>query len=195
MGHSGVSPNLGVLEGGETTKTGTTQGVEVLEPALQLYFREKEKNPPDGAKVWDFPTSAYRKARDEILAQYGWEDPGPVHLMRHTAAVHKLLYEEWEKSRVKDRGRWLDDRSIAHYGKRHLCIRNEERLTPEQRERGQWTWESPRERFGLRPSPPPSPRLSDEVLLGVSKEAPQSSSSQAYPALGPLSSEGEQGRA
>jgi hypothetical protein len=172
VGHSGVGLALGVLERGESTKTGSAQGVEVRDPALQSFFAQRKLELLPGDKVFKTALRIYRRIWMQELTARGWQDLGSVHLWRHTEAVHLLLYEDWTRDKVRDHCRWATDESLSHYGKRHLLRRNEERLSPEERERGNWLWERPRERFGLTPSPPPTPQI---VPLSA-----------AYPELAPL---------
>lgn len=175
VGHTGTSLNLGVLERGESTKTGTHQGVTVLEPALQRYFRRKKRTLPRGAKVFKFKIRKYQEAWNRALLKYGWQDLGGVHLLRHCMAVFLLQYFGWTRDKVRERGRWKQDESMIQYTKRHLLHQNEERLSTEQKERGAWLYENLRERTGLPPSPPESDAEEDLATTSAYPYLPPSS--------------------
>ena len=101
-----VSLELGVLERGESTKTGTSQGVEVLHPDLCRWFLMRKEYLGPGQKVFDFEIPHYEKIHRDALAEYGLEDLEGAHVWRHSFAIHLHHYEGWPLvPDVQNRGR------------------------------------------------------------------------------------------
>lgn len=144
-----MSLNLGVYERGESTKTGTHQGTIPQHPDLQAFYRYMKAVLPPNARVFNFHMKAYNTVINRELARVRSPERG-AHILRHAFAVWLLFYEEWERTRVRQLGRWARDEGMMGYDKKHLLLKNEQGLTKEESERGLWMWEKPRERFGLR---------------------------------------------
>lgn len=107
-----------------------------------------------GERVFRFQIRKYSKEFKNIMRAFGLLDVMEVdptlHVLRHAMAVFFLQVLEWEFKKVRERGRWGHDKSMAAYQKRHLLVKNEARLTDEQRARGAWLWESPAQNMGLK---------------------------------------------
>lgn len=165
-----VSLSLGVLERGETTKKGTSQGGEVLGELLKEFYARRKEEVGDKGYIFEFQMNQYRSAFQEVLKEMGLGDLGHAgsetggpHLHRHSGAIYYIHYLNWTLKSVKDRGRWGADESVAHYAKKHLLIKNEGRATAEEDERGRWLWEDPK-CFGLRMA------MGKDALQGALKE-------------------------
>jgi hypothetical protein len=143
-----------VLARGETTKRGASQGVEVLDRDLIMFYCAKKRQVGPHGKVYDFSMDKYRDAASKVLHEINLADLGSVHLFRHTAAVHYYHYESWPNSKIQERARWGTDSAQKHYTKVHLLVKNEGRATDEELVRGEWLWAKP-ERFGLKLPVPP----------------------------------------
>jgi hypothetical protein len=179
-----VSLELGIAERGETTKTGTNQGVIPVHPALHAFYRRRKAESEPGARVFRFNIDTYRSNFNKEMETQGMEERG-VHLLRHTCAVWLLEYEGWERNKVRDMGRWRKDRSLSMYGKRHLLLKNEGRLSKAQTERGFWMWEDPAKNMGFKdPTPAPRPKATaaEEATPTVSGPVPTGAESTPGPA-------------
>jgi hypothetical protein len=144
-----VSLHLGVLARGETTKKGASQGVEILDLALRTFYQLRKREVGDSGKIFAFSLDKYRKNFNDVLTLKRMADLGSVHLLRHSAAIYYKHYEEKSDQWIQERGRWGAHESVLHYQKKHLLIRNEGRVSPEDLKRGDWLWEDPN-RFGLK---------------------------------------------
>jgi len=146
-----VALELGVLTRGETTKSGTSQGVVCRHWLTAAFFRNAEKELPPGAHVFGFKIEHYQKAVKAVLSEdLPLEELGGTpHLFRHSGANHLLHIHGWKKDKVQERLRHGHPKSTAHYMKRHLLIKNQSRLSSEEGARGQWLWEDPAHRLGL----------------------------------------------
>ena len=76
-------------------------------------------------------------------------DVGGPPVLRHTGATHLVQHESWSLTDVQVRGRWGALKSVLHYLKPHLLIKNEERTPEAWHERAAFIWEDPRTRLGL----------------------------------------------
>jgi len=187
-GGGNVSLELGVLERGEVTKSGTSQGVTVLHPLLKAFFRHVKATRGPSEKVFSLTIDKYNLLIHEVCAEYGLEDmEATAHRFRHSGTVLLLHDLHWPQPKVRDRGRWGHDKSMAQYMKSHLLVKNQERMSPEEQQRGHWLWERPHERLGivnfdLTPEIFPSvePAASSAQLF-ISEEPPL-----AYPMLPPI---------
>ena len=128
-----------------------------------------------GEKIFTFKMNTYGSHINAELSRLDSPERG-AHILRHTCAVWLLHYEQCERQKVRDFCRWKQERSMAGYGKRHLLVKNEGRMTPEMKARGAWLWESLRERSGL---PDPEERL--RALAILSGEAETTSACPSLP--------------
>jgi hypothetical protein len=153
VGNDGsVSLELGVLDRGESTKSGTSQGVVVREDHLKHFFRVCKEVLASGSRVFPFPQARYRKVVHEAVGEAGCGmDAAEVtpHVFRGSGAVFLLYVLDWPIPKVVDRGRWGSVRSMAPYAKKHLFVRNESRLDDPARDRGRFLWSNPIENMGL----------------------------------------------
>jgi hypothetical protein len=144
-----VSLMLGIIERGETTKSGTNQGVVVQHPDLcAFYIRRKEEIGPTD-RVFPFHIDRYRRWYAKAAKKFGLLEEGP-HVFRHTGATYLIHYKKWERQKARDFGRWAKDKSMSNYGHSHLLGRNQQRLSKADNDRGAWMWEDVEERCGLR---------------------------------------------
>lgn len=145
-----VSLELGVLTRGESTKAGTSQGVDILHPLLKEFSRHMKATLDPDDLVFPFQMNKYNQATQESCEEYRLEELGATaHLFRHSATVFLLHDLGWPEAKTRDRVRWGHEKSMAHYRKKHLLIRNASRLRPEEEQRGAWLWEAPHTRLGL----------------------------------------------
>ena len=146
---SPVSPELGVLERGETTKRGTSQGVVLLDPEVALFCICKKKSLRSAQRIFSFTIEEYRTAWAAVLKELQFSDLGGPHVLRHTGASHLVQHENWQLPDVQVRGRWGALRSVLHYLQPHLLIKNEQRTPEAWHERARYLWEDPHTHFGL----------------------------------------------
>ena len=71
-----MSLELGVLERGETTKRGTSQGVVVLDPKIALFYIRKKKSLRDDQRVFSFTIEEYRSVWASVLKELQFSDLG-----------------------------------------------------------------------------------------------------------------------
>jgi hypothetical protein len=142
----GIALEFSPIERGATTKGGPSQGVEVLDPSLRWWFAREKKQHSLEEKVFQFSMDSYRRYFSKALDTYEVKELGGPHLMRHSGAV-RLLQEgvqkplgdgkRWSYPRTQGRGRWLQERSLHHYSKPHLRLKNLARLSEERRQMAQ----------------------------------------------------------
>jgi hypothetical protein len=149
-----VALELGMLQRGESTKTGPKQGVEVLDDDLSRWFAENKARARGSDMVFPFRMEDYRAVfREGVIIVYGAEAQkemeATLHVNRHSGAVHLLRGLKWSYPRVPGMGRWADERSVKWYANPHMQFRNQARLTPQQLSEGARIWEAPAERFGF----------------------------------------------
>ena len=111
-----------------------------------------------------FTIDEYRTAWASVLKELQFSDLGGPHVLRHTGAIHLIHHENWQLPDVQVRGRWGALRSVLHYLKPHLLIKNEQRTPEAWHERARYLWEDPRTRFGL-VYPLVEVSLEDEIAL------------------------------
>ena len=99
--------------------------------------------------MFGFTMDEYRKVWAEILKELQFSDLGGPHVLRHTGACHLVQHEGWQLVDVQVRGCWGAPRSVLHYQKPHLLVKNEQRTPEAWHERAKYLWEDPRPRFGL----------------------------------------------
>ena len=142
------------LERGSTTKGGPSQGVDILDVSPRRWFARGKREHDPRARVFPFALATYRHHFSQVMAQYGIQTLGNAHILRHSGAVQllqlghqpigdevhtlpevsvaKKVKQRWSYPRVQGRGRWLHERSLHHYSKPHLRLKNLARMTPEQ---------------------------------------------------------------
>jgi hypothetical protein len=147
-----VSLLLGILERGESTKTGTMQGVLVQDPALKQFFKSRKEEVGDDGLVFPFPLKDYRAAFAEAMTEEGLAellDDGSVHLFRHSGAALFVQEQGWSQGRLQLHGRWGSKKSVVTYGKKHLLVQNEARFSAEDKELAEWMWLDPVKRLNM----------------------------------------------
>ena len=155
-----VGLHPGVLERGESTKRGTARGVYILDQQVANWLACRKAEVGPKGRIFPFSYESYLGSVKEALGDHDLQDLGGTHLFRHTGAVHLIHYGfppspgarpvKWKTDKVQVRGRWPHAKSVAHYTKSHLLLRNEERLSESKHERGAWLLQKPGLRLGLR---------------------------------------------
>jgi len=142
-----VALTLSPLERGETTKTGPSQGVTILDCRLARWFSSEKLKHQGDDKVFNLPLYKYRRIHNMALAKYAMEELGGPHVFRHSGAIRLIQRgfpegKKWSFPRTQGRGRWALEKSVHHYAKPHLVTKNRSRLSPDQREKGMALWRS-----------------------------------------------------
>jgi hypothetical protein len=161
-------------------------------------LRQKKVDIGSKEKVFQFSLDAYARFWKKVLSVYGWQDLGGPHLNRHSGAIYLIHYLGWSMPRVQEHGRWLEERSIRHYGKRHVVIKNEERLSTTQLERGRWLREDFEQRLGVKSISPTIAGAAGATTTTTTTSTLEGSSvpvvnlpTSAFPELPPVDGEGQ----
>ena len=120
---------LGARKRGETTKTGSRQGVVVERQWVAAWLqRHCEQRRADGATFvfsMSLPDFRIRYARQlerlQIAAVLRECDAETPHALRHGGAA-LMIGRGDERKHVKTRGRWDSDKSLKRYTKTHLLV-------------------------------------------------------------------------
>ena len=105
---------------GRPGKTGVTdESVLVDAPELWPVLHALTLNAPAGASLWNFTPAEVRAKFAQALTELGLQKESPsLYTLRHGGASHDLLSEARSIAEVKERGRWISDKSLRRYGKR-----------------------------------------------------------------------------
>jgi len=117
-----VALRLGPRVRGESTKTGSDQGVIIERGWIASWlvaFRVR-RVARDAALIFSVPTAEFRARFHEQQRRLGI-DVGPPHRLRHGGAACMLARGD-APTTVKLRGRWRSDKSLRRYGKTHVLV-------------------------------------------------------------------------
>ena len=117
----GVVVLLGVPERGESTKTGTRQGVRAdRDGVAQILLKYKARTSP-GKRLFDISIKEFGVLWRKALAALKF-DAGPPHTLRHVGPSHDTLTNYRTIDEVRTRGRWRAKTSVLRYSKSHALI-------------------------------------------------------------------------
>ena len=149
--------SLGRRHRGDSTKTGTDQGVIVDRIWLGELLAGWEQRVHNGDLLWTIDPGLYRKqwveAKDE--AGLGWL--GPAHSVRHSGPALQAYLNQRSLESIRRRGRWTSLGSVQRYTKTHKLVEARSRLSHDQRAEGDSFFKNP-----------------VQALLTASRQAPNS---------------------
>jgi len=117
---------LGVAERGESTKTGTRQGVRPDRIGVSRILSRLRACTPPGCSVFPIDPSVLRNWWNSACAELGY-DPGPIHTLRHVGPAHDMAALDGcppyrTLTQVRVRGRWRAKTSVLRYAKTHALL-------------------------------------------------------------------------
>ena len=143
-----VALSLGPRLRGESTKTGSDQGVRVDRPWVQALLMRRLKRRVAADRV--FPSFGGKKGYARFLtiwaqatAAAGVSWIGGPHVLRHSGASNDLLHSRRTLKEVQLRGRWKVLDSVRRYGKTHFLVQSNARLEEAVLQRGRRFWDDP----------------------------------------------------
>ena len=125
-----VAVELGVVVRGETTKTGSNQGVVVRRPWVAALLGELKERAKKGGKLFPISRPDFGRHWTAAVARLGLESVvGSPHSMRHAGATIDF-HAGVPLAEIKLRGRWESDKSVSRYTKAHVLARCNSHLSP-----------------------------------------------------------------
>ena len=117
----GVAILLGVPERGESTKTGTRQGVRPDRPGVAAsLLRYKSKTKP-GQKLFSLTSAQFDFCWRNAATALSY-DIGPPHTLRHVGPSADAASGYRGLDKIKVRGRWQAKTSVLRYAKSHTLV-------------------------------------------------------------------------
>jgi hypothetical protein len=135
FGSMGVAIQLGIPERGETTKTGTRQGVRPDYELTTRLLRRRTQNRQPQEPLFTISAAQFREAWEKSCARLRWW-PGPPHSLRHSGPSHDALHGYRTLDEIKNRGRWRAKTSVLRYMKTHVLVACEAALPDHLRQAG-----------------------------------------------------------
>jgi len=121
---------LGVSVRGESSKTGSNQGVVIrrgLVTDLLLALREAA---PEGGRVFPITQADFRRQWHTVCRHLGLEWAGPPHRLRHSGPSEDIARERTSLELVRRRGRWKSMQSVQRYSKTFALVKFRARMPP-----------------------------------------------------------------
>ena len=154
-----VAAVLGQPARGESTKTGSGQGIVFETVLVRLWLAELVQLLPASSRIVPLTPEAYRRLWNATIMAVNLPDVGPPHSLRHSRPSSEVLSGARELEGIRRRGRWLSLKSVQRYTKGHILVKSFADMPPAARLRGT--------RYALRPASalgaalrraPPGPR-------------------------------------
>lgn len=134
-GSSEASLRLGVAERGESTKTGTRQGVRVDTPYVFDMLRRRTFGRKKSELLFNTNAARYRSAWDAAARKLGVQ-VGPPHSVRHSGPSNDAATGYRTIWQIQRRGRWASERSVLRYAKTHSWLEARARVPQHLMEQG-----------------------------------------------------------
>ena len=126
---------LGVPERGETTKTGTRQGVLPDFSLTKAIIQSNMEGKTPEQKLFDMTPAEFREIWSKACEKLHWY-PGPPHSLRHCGPSYDASVAYRSLDAIRTRGRWRAKTSVLRYQKAHVLIAAEAAMPPELLARG-----------------------------------------------------------
>jgi hypothetical protein len=134
-GTDGMAIQLGIPERGESTKTGTRQGVRPDYDLTRSILASRLSSRKSNERLFDLTSEQFRAVWTKTCSQLKWW-PGPPHALRHSGPSHDALHNYRNIDQIRIRGRWRAKTSVLRYMKTHTLIAVEASLPPPLRQAG-----------------------------------------------------------
>ena len=132
-----VSLQLGVVERGETTKTGVRQGVIIDFPRVARATLRRAAGRSPKEKLFKTSTRQYTNAWRKAVRRLGLTFVGPPHSVRHTGPSRDHFLGYRTLTEIQKRGRWMSKDSVFRYSKDHVLVQMMARQPAAIRARGE----------------------------------------------------------